>query len=310
MLVWERKKIQKMPLSELSMSNKTKALLAILFVSVFNGANSPYVKLVLKLIPPFSYTFIRFSLSFLLILPFYLRTKPKFRKNSFRLILLSLFSSLNIILFVFGIRLTLASIGQVIYSFQPIVVIMMSYFLLKENITFKKIIGIIIGFLGINLVIFLPLLDKNIFNKEAVFGNFLIMIGCLFFSYYTTASKKFLEKYPPLTLTTAFIFTTALITLFFSLFEFSSFNSWFSQINLITLWAIFYTVVIGTVVAYFLQQYAIHHGSPLIASLIQYIAPGSTMIWSNIILGERFNLALIGGTIITLFGAWLVTKET
>ncbi|MFH0979483.1 MAG: DMT family transporter, partial [Candidatus Roizmanbacteria bacterium] len=170
--------------------------------------------------------------------------------------------------------------------------------------------GIIIGFLGVNLVIFLPLLNKNIFNREAVFGNFLIMIGCLLFSYYTTASKKFLEKYSPLTLTTAFIFTTTLVTLFFSLFELSSFNSWFSQINLVTLWAIFYTVVIGTVVAYFLQQYAIHHGTPLIASLTQYIAPGTTMLWSNIILREKFNFTLIVGTIITLLGAWLVTRES
>ena len=292
------------------MNNKIKALLAILFVSVFAGANSPYVKLALKSIPPFSYTFVRFFLSLLLILPFFLKTKPKFRKDSLRLVLLSLFSTLNIILFVFGIRLTLASIGQVIYSFQPIVVVIMSYFLLKEKITLKKIVGIVIGFFGVNLVIFLPLLDKNIFNKEALLGNFLIMIGCLLFSYYTTASKKFLEKYSPLTLTTAFIFTTALVSLFFSLFELSSFNSWFSQVNLVTLWAIFYTVVIGTVAAYFLQQYAIHHGSPLVASLIQYIAPGTTMIWSNIILGEKFSLILIGGTVITLFGAWLVTKET
>jgi drug/metabolite transporter (DMT)-like permease len=290
-------------------SNRYKALLAVILIVILGGATSPYVKLAVEVIPPFTYTFIRFFLAFLLILPIFLKSKPKFKKKDLSLVWLSLFSTFNIILFVFGIRLTLASAGQVIYSFQPIVVAVISYFLLKERITLKKIIGIVIGFLGVNLIILLPLLEKNTFNKEALIGNLMILIGCLLFSYYTTASKKFLEKYSPLWLTISFIFTTAIVSLVFSMKELSSINYWFSNLTPAIIWAIVYVAVIGTVMAYFLQQYVIKKASPLIVSLTQYLTPGVTMVWSNMILGEKFSLSLIIGTAVILYGAWLVTRE-
>jgi len=291
------------------MSDKAKALIAVLIVAVLGGANSPYVKLAVSSIPPFSYTFIRFFFSFLIILPIFLSTKPKLEKDNLRLIWFSLFSTFNIILFAFGIKMTTAATGQVIQSFSPVVVVIISFYLLKEKLTFKKVLGIIIGFIGANLVISLPLFNHGL-TKQAVIGNLLIFVGVISFSYYNVLSKNFLKKYSPLWLTVAFIFTTMLVSLLFSFREVSLIKYWGSNLSLTLVWALFYVVLIGTVTVYFLQQYAILYGSPLIASLILYLAPGTTMIWSNIILGEGFSLILIVGTIITLFGAWLVTRES
>lgn len=296
------------------MSNKVKALLAVLAIVVFSGGTSPFVKLSLKTIPPFTFTFLRFFISFLMILPIFLyRVKPKFKRNDIKLIYLSLLQTGNIILFAFGIKLTMASVGQIIYSFTPILVSLMSFYSLKEKISFKKVLGIVIGFIGVNVIIAIPFFqNKNIVNNgSTVFlGNLLIFLGCIGYSYYTVLSKKFLKSYSPLWLTISFVLTTSLVSLIFVPFEITSLNNLISFFDMSIMWPVIYVIVIGTVMAYLLQQYAIDRGTPLIASLMQYLFPASTLIWSFFVLGETLNVYLIIGLILILSGAWIVTKET
>ncbi|MDO9027433.1 MAG: DMT family transporter [Candidatus Roizmanbacteria bacterium] len=287
--------------------NRYKAFLAVLILSIIWGINTPLIKFSLKVIPPFTFAFIRFFLAFILILPIFLRSKPKFKKQDLQLVWLSLLATFSIILFVLGIRFTLASVGQVIYSFQPIVVAIISYFLLKEKIGIKKIFGIIIGFIGVYLVIYLPF---SYVSKSALLGNLMIFIACLSYSYYVVLSKKFSQKYSPLWLTIAFIFTTIIVSLFLSFSELRLISVWSGNISASIIWAIIYTVIMGTILAFFFQQYVIKIGSPLIASLNQYITPAVTMVFSSMILGEKFSLFLIFGTVVTLFGAWMVTRES
>ncbi len=288
-------------------SNRYKAFLAVLILSIIWGVNTPLIKFSLKVIPPFTFAFIRFFLAFILILPIFLKSKPKFKKQDLQLVWLSLLATFSINLFVLGIRFTLASVGQVIYSFQPIVVAIISYFLLKEKIGIKKIFGIIIGFIGVYLVIYLPF---SYVSKSALLSNLMIFIACLSYSYYVVLSKKVSKKYSPLWLTIAFIFTTMIVSLFLSFSELRLISVWSGNISASIIWAIIYTVIMGTILAFFFQQYVIKIGSPLIASLNQYITPAVTMVFSSMILGEKFNFSLIFGTIVILFGAWMVTKES
>lgn len=295
------------------MRGKVKALIAILILTIISGGNTPYVKVALMTLPPFTFTFVRFLLSFLIIFPIFInRAKPKFKRNDMRLIYLSLLSTANIFIFAFGIRMTMASIGQTIYSLTPILVALMSIFALKEKINLKKIMGIIIGFIGVNLVIFIPILleSKTINNNiEAITGNLLILIGCICYSYYTVLSKKLLKDYSPIWLTTSFIFTTTLVSLIFVPLEFSTLKPVLFYLNKTLMISVVYVIILGTVVAYLLQQYAIDRGTPLIASLMQYFFPISTIIWSFFILGEKINIYLGIGLCLILSGAWIVTKE-
>jgi len=295
------------------MSNKVKALLAILVIVVFSGGTAPYVKLALTKIHPFTFTFLRFFLSFLIILPVFLyKIKPRFNKDNWKLIFLSLLSTSNIILFAIGIRLTMASVGQIIYSFTPLLVSLMSFFILREKISLKKILGVIIGFVGVNLIILMPLLSKTIAitnGLNTLLGNLLIFIGCIVYSYYTVLSKKFLKTYSPLWLTISFILTTALVSLIFIPLEYSSLKPLMFHLDITVLWPVIYVITIGTVMAYFLQQYAIDKATPLIASLMEYLFPASTLVWSYFILGEKLNFYLGIGLVLILSGAWLVTKS-
>lgn len=296
------------------MSNKFKALLAVLAIVIFSGGTSPYIKLSLNTIPPMTFTFIRFFTSFLILLPIFLYiVKPRLKKSDIKLFYLSLLSTGNIIFFAYGIKLTMASVGQIIYAFTPIIVSLISFFLLKEKITKRKIFGILIGFIGVNLIITIPFFTKSVSlnnGVSALLGNFLIFAGCIGYSYYTVLSKKFLKDYSPMWLTISFVFTTAFISLLFVPFEYVSLSSLFSYFDKAILWSVSYVVIIGTVLAYLLHQYAIDRGTPLIASLMQYFFPASTLVWSYFILDEQLDIYLTVGLVLILSGAWLVTRET
>lgn len=295
------------------MSSKSKAFLAVLAIVIFSGATSPYVKLALKTIPPMTFTFVRFFVSFLIILPLFLyRAKPRLNKISAKLFYLSLLQTVNIFLFAYGIKLTMASVGQIIYSFTPILVSLMSFYSLREKISFKKIIGVVLGFIGVNLIVAIPFfINKSSSNASNAFlGNLLIFVGCISYSYYMVLSKKLLKTYSPIWLTVTFIFTTALLSLIFIPLELSSLKPLAFYLDPTILWPVFYVVIVGTVMAYLLQQYAIDRGTPLIASLMQYFFPASTLIWSYFILGEKLDVFLGAGLILILTGAWLVTRES
>src|SRR3989338_11305855 len=114
------------------MSGNTKAVLIILVGSIISGAVTSVTKIGLVKIPPFSFSFIRFFISSLCLLPFYLKAKVKIDKNFHFLILLSLLPTLNVALFVNGVRFTTASIAQMLYAGTPILAGIFSYLLYKE----------------------------------------------------------------------------------------------------------------------------------------------------------------------------------
>jgi len=152
-------------------SDHRLALIIVIFAGILTGGTSVYVKLGLREIPPFTFTFIRFFLALVFFIPLILKTKFKINKDSLPVFLVSLLSTLNIILFSFGIRLTSASLGQLIYALVPILSVIISHYLLKEKITWKKILGILLGFAGMGVIIIPAVSNFKTGNSTGLLGN-------------------------------------------------------------------------------------------------------------------------------------------
>jgi len=252
--------------------------------------------------------FFRFFLALLFLLPILIKSKFSIKKNIGQVILICLFSSINIILFSFGVRLTQASIGQMIYTVVPIIVVIFSSFVLKEKITLNRIIGIGIGFAGISLIIIIPLLEK-IDLKTGFLGNLLILFAAFSFSLYTIYSKKIQKDFSPLQISIVFFATTTIIGLVFGLPEIIFYEKTLPVFTNASIFSLFYVSVLGTGVYYLLNQYAIKYGNPLIASMTLYLQPATTLVWANLILGEQITWQIILGGILALIGAGLVSSK-
>lgn len=279
-------------------TDKQKAILAVILGSLLGGAVSPLTKLGLKKIPPFTFSFLRFAIASLSIWPFYLKKGSPITKKYKKLIIISFLPILNIILFVFGVKLTTASTAQMLYAASPILAGVFSFFILGLILSTGKWIAIIIGFLGALIVIILPAIEKASPFIGDIRGNILIIFAVIAWSLYLVLSKKIQNNFSPLVITSIFIFQAALFFLIMAATETHLYKALWESLNITSIISILYIGVIGTVVTYLLFQYAIKYGGPIVGTLSFYLLPISSYVLSYLILGERLTWGLALGTIV------------
>lgn len=288
------------------MNDRKKAFISILIVSLIGGATSPITKIGLSEFPPFSYAFVRFLIASILLSPFF------FRKNNFKNFIaqipVSILASVNIIFFIVGVNLTTANSSQILYSAIPLLAAIFSHLFFKEKTELKKYIGIGAGFVGVFLIVLLPLIEKTKFSGNLL-GNSLICVGVLSYSLYFIFSKKLQTKYTPFSLTGSFIFTTTLLLLPLSLIDLKINPSWWADLTLKGWSSIFYISIIATVIAYIFTQYAIKHGGSVFASMMFYLQPVFGFLAAFLLLGEKLTNGIILGAGLALFGVFIVTKK-
>lgn len=290
------------------MSDKNTAFLAIFLGAILGGATSTITKIGLVEIPPLSFIFLRFFIASLLISPFVFRNGKNFKYFS-GIIPLSLLATFNIILFIFGIKLTTATIGQLLYAATPFLTSAILYFFYKERLSTMKVLGILIGFIGVSMVVILPVIERHNPFSGNLFGNFLIGIGVILWSFYMVFSKRILKKYSPFDITSGFIFVTTIVS--FPLFIFDTFtnNGWWLNLDPAAIIAISYVAIISTIVTYLLNQYAIKYGGSVFASMLFYLLPIFAFITAFILLGERLTVGLLIGGTLALLGTYLTTRK-
>lgn len=289
------------------MTDRNKAILIIVIGSLIGGAVSSVTKIGLLQIPPFSFSFLRFFIASIFVLPFFLKAKVKFDKAFLSLIAVSILPVANISFFVVGVKSTTASIGQMLYTGSPILVGIISFLILKNKLSAKRWLFIVIGLMGVIEVILLPLLQKNSLFAGDLKGNILISIGVILYSFYMVLSKQYQKKYSPVIITAVFFFLSTIVFLILSFIEFNSTQTWYRHLSQSSIYAVLYVSIFATVGSYVLNQYVIKYSSPIIASLGFYLVPILAYFSAFILLGENLTAGLIVGTIIVFTSVGLIS---
>lgn len=291
-------------------SQKYIALLLIVVAAIAGGGVASLAKIALREIPPLTFTFFRFLSVGIFLIPAFLSKKQKIKlKDLKNLVLVSFLATSNVTFFVLGVERTTATIAQMLYAAVPIIAGIFSYLLLKEKITIKKLVGVLLGFFGVLTIILLPVIGENsVFNGNLI-GNLLIFIAVSSFSLYTVLSKRYQKKYTPLTLTVIFIITTICIQAFLAPTELKSNPNWWRKVSLTGVLGLAYVGIIGTGFYYLLYQYTIKKATPVIASMILYLQPIFSFIWAFFLLRERLTFGFIVGSMLAFIGAGLVTSS-
>jgi drug/metabolite transporter (DMT)-like permease len=289
------------------MPSKQKALLAIILASFFGGGVAVFVKLAILEIPVFSLNFFRFLIAIMFMFLIVMSSLKNTKKHWLKLLLVCLLGTANTVIFSFGVGKTSATVSQILYAAVPLIVSVISYALLKERLHRKQIIGILTGFLGVAIIILVPVLNNSQKNAENFLGNMIILIAVLSFSFYSVFSKRLHMHYSALQLTGFFIFTSLMTQFVLAPIDVIVYPNWWQHVTWLGILSTLYLGTFGLVVWYVLYQYAIKHGTPTIASLTFYLQPISTFIWAFFLLQERLNLTFIIGAIITFAGLWITT---
>lgn len=275
-------------------------ILLILLAAIFGATTGVLGKIVLREIPSFSFTFLRFFIAIVFLLPFSLKHLPTLKKKDWKVILLSLLAFANVILFSFGIKHTTANMSQMIYSAVPIVSAILSFYLLKEKFGFYKIIGIIIGFIGTITIILMPLISNN--SGGTIIGNSIISIAMISISLYWVLSKKLQLEYSSIKINNYFILTTTVLLIPFLVFDLFKYPYWIKNVSSISFLYMIFIAIFGTAICYLISQVLIKKTTPVMNSMILYLQPFVTFLLAYIFLSEKLTVSFIIGVTLSLLG--------
>jgi drug/metabolite transporter (DMT)-like permease len=128
--------------------------------------------------------------------------------------------ALNPILLFVALQYTQASVSPLVYASVPALTATYLYFRRKEKISLMNTLGITLGFIGIFLIVVLPLFEKGT-PLIALKGNLLIVAAAIAFMFYGIMSKEHQRKYSssPVTLTFYLAVTTLIMSIPFALLK-------------------------------------------------------------------------------------------
>lgn len=284
-------------------------IVALVMAGLIGGATPVFIKLGTREIPPITLTTIRFIIAAIILLPFYLRQNSLnlSKADILELSKKSLFFSLNVGIFSIAIQFTTAIISQIFYTLVPIIVAVLSYYLLKERFTKNKIIGLIIAFLGISFLIQQSVMKEEILTFGTPLGNMLNLLAVFSWALYMVFSKNLTNKYSPVT-TSFFSFAqTVIILLFIVPFELTIRPVLTDHLTSTGMISVIGLGIFSSALMFFLLQFAIKKTTPFTTSFFQYLGPFSSALVAIPILGEKPTPALIMGGLLIIIGVFLAT---
>jgi len=291
------------------MSSSFVTFLGIISTSLFFSVVPILTKLLYQSFEPIPLGFLRFLIATIFILPFFFIQK---RESLFKAIKTiwpyTVLGSFNILFFYLGIARTTADSSAIIYSGVPLITAVLSYFLIRERLSKRKQVGILIGFLGTIFVVILPLFQKGIKTGDLT-GNLLVFIATCLWAGNGIASKKIIQRgYSPISVATVSFIVSAVI--FLTLSPFMSKNNFvnplFSIHNLFLLLFLGGIVTVGSNV---LMQWTVKRTSATIMFLYQYIQPVFTLSISAVVLNEKITAGFLAGALMIFVGVFIATYK-
>ncbi len=197
-------------------------------------------------------------------------TSERIEKRDFiKLALCGMFGvALNQLMFFEGLHHTSTINASIIMVTNPILVLVMATIILRERLSWRRVIGVVVGLTGcIALILFKGAGEGN---EASLKGDLFIFFNAASYGVYLVLVKPLMQKYTPLTVIKwVFTFGTILV-LPFGMSQFGTIN-WEMPIDIIL--KILFVVVFTTFFAYLLNIYGLKKVSPTVASSFIYLQP-------------------------------------
>ncbi|NLM42796.1 MAG: DMT family transporter [Clostridiales bacterium] len=183
-----------------------------------------------------------------------------------------------------------APLVSLLFYTNPIIVSIISYFLLKEELNINKVIALILSSLGLASIVGFSI------GSIDIRGVFLAVLAAFLYSGYIIASGKLVVGVDPIVATTYVVTACAVSTLAYGLTT----NSFVKINSFIILYGIL-MAIFSTVIAILFLFEGIKRIGASQAAIIKTIEPMVTVVMSALVLGDRMSLPqLIGGALIII----------
>lgn len=197
---------------------------------------------------------------------------------------------------------------------NPIMVVILSYFILKEKITWRKSLGIAIGATGSVLLT----LTAGKGATDSALGDLFVFINAASYAVYLVLVKPLMTRYKPLTVITyVFSFGLIYVALFPpSLMQLTSMD--FTQIPASQYGIIVFVIVGVTFLTYLLTVFGLKYLSASVSSAYIYLQPVLVMLFAVFFASmgwsedytDSITLEKIGYMVLIFVGVYLTSSAS
>ena len=292
------------------MNNRNAALVALVLVQLFYGVTFTFANDVIVggYIMPFGFIVLRVVCATFLFWGFSLMvtTKKIDRKDFPKLIAAAFYGvALNMLTFFKGLQYTTPINGSVIMITVPIIVLILSAIIIKEQVTILKVTGVGLGLSG---ALILSLYGQSsAYGENILLGNFLVFINAASYSYYLILIKKLTSKYHPYDFIKWLFLFGSIMVLPFGYTELSAVNwqdfpsyIWFS---------VGFVIVFATFGTYLLNPLALKNLKATTVSTFLYLQPIFAGIFAIAMGSDQLDLVKGLAALLIFIGVYLVTKK-
>jgi drug/metabolite transporter (DMT)-like permease len=243
---------------------------------------------------PFWLASLRFLISGMVLLvpaALRLRSKPFSRRDAAALAGLGLLGvTLMSSLYHLSITFLPANVAALVFSCNPVFVVLFAPLVLTEKITARKLIAVALCLAGI------AVLARDRTDGVSITGLLLMLVAIIIFALYTVLFKKMTPRYGALPIT-AFAGLIGGLCILPIAFRFEGFP--LATYGAADWWGMAYLSLIGTALGYFLFIYGIGHVEAGTGSMAFFLKPFLAALFAWMVLGEALTLPLlIGGALI------------
>ena len=213
---------------------------------------------------------------------------------------------INMLAFFRGLELSTPINSGVIITLSPVLVLILSYFFLKEKVTLKKILGIIIGFSG---AVFLILnTSKTGINAPNIpLGNSFFLLNASAYAGYLIVIKPLTSKYNIFTIMKWLFLIGLILSAPITYNQFVEVN-WL-ELPWFAIWRMGYVVIGTTFLTYLFNIYALKTLSPTTVGSFIYLQPIITIVFALITANDTLDSIKLLSCLIIFIGVYLVSVK-
>lgn len=289
---------------------RKRAYIELLIVSLIWGCASPIIKYTLGGFSPAIFLTYRFFISAVIAIFFFIFVRIKLPKDKKTLIFVLIngfiLTTLDLGLLFLGADRTTALDSSLISSMVPVTTAIAGVLFLKEHVTKRESVGLIIALAGTFITILDPVLNGHV-NFSGLIGNLLVFSHILVGTTGAVLAKKILRKGVDASTATNLSFIVGFITILpFSISQILN-----SKLEVITSvpfsfhLGVLYMAILSGTIAYILWHRAektIEIGE---VGIFAYLYPVFGLPLSVFWLKERIDLSYIVGCIVIIIGVLL-----
>ncbi|MBI5303901.1 MAG: EamA family transporter [Chloroflexi bacterium] len=272
------------------------------------GASFLFIKVGVAEIPPFT-----FVLGRTLIAATVLFGVMRFRREAFprTRALWTTFIALGILngvipytLITWGETHITSGLASILNAAMPLFTVLLAhYWTHDERMTMPKMLGVLVGFVGV-VIVFLPELRGGI--QIEFWGQLAVVGAALSYAVATIMARRTLRGVSPVLAAAGQLGTAAMWMVIPSIVID---RPWTLRPTLPALGALVTLAILGTAVAYILYYWLVNHTGATRTSLVTYLLPIFGVMWGAVLLREPIAWEAILGLSLILAGVILVNRK-